>query len=243
MLSAHDDIIDKLRKELLVLGGMKSANRDSSQPPALPFMQGHLPNGHFPTAAVHEFLCPAPESRAATIGFVAGLHSMLFTSQAVIAWIAEDHSIFPPVLAAFNLKPHQLLCIRVSRLNDAIWVTEEALRCKGFNGVISTFNGLDFKQSRRYQLAVEQSGVTGFLLNTSSKPSASNACVGRWSVHPIPGRQVGALPGVGLPSWQVDLQKMRHGKPGSWEVCWSDGRLHQLPEKEEAVHQIHKLAV
>jgi protein ImuA len=34
------------------------------------------------------------------------------------------------------------------------------------------------------------------------------------------------MPGVGFPKWNVELLKMRNGKPGSWEVEWNINGFH-----------------
>ncbi len=31
------------------------------------------------------------------------------------------------------------------------------------------------------------------------------------------------MPGVGFPCWNAELLKVRNGKPGSWQIEWSDG--------------------
>jgi hypothetical protein len=33
------------------------------------------------------------------------------------------------------------------------------------------------------------------------------------------------LPGIGFPRWQVDLQRVRNGTPGSWQLEWAGGQF------------------
>lgn len=226
MQRASHDTIDALRKELMQLGGLKSPRKEFYCNEGISCMNDHFPNGHFPTASVHEFICPAPESMAASLGFVAALNTILFSPEAVIGWIGSDARLFPPAFTAFNLQPHHIICIYPESIKERTWVIEEALKCKGLNAVIAELNGFDFKQSRRFQLAVEESGVTGFLLNSRKGVAENNACVGRWKIHSIPGENSEGLPGVGFPAWHVELDKIRNGRKGCWQLYYSNGILH-----------------
>ena len=53
------------------------------------------------------------------------------------------------------------------------------------------------------------------------------------------------MPGVGAPRWHVELQKMRNGKTGSWDIEWLNGKLKDVtsPEKQEQEKIFHQLAV
>ena len=237
MQRAAHDIIDSLRKELMQLGGLKTPPKEFYRNEGIACMNDHFPNRLFPTASVHEFICPAPESMAASLGFVAALNSILFSPEAVVAWIGSDVALFPPAFTAFNLKPHHLLCIYPGSLKERTWVIEEALKCKGLNAVIAELKGFDFTQSRRFQLAVEESGVTGFLLNSKQGVAGNNACVGRWKVHSVPGANPEGLPGVGFPSWHVELEKIRNGRKGCWQLYYNNGMLHSKNESASTVFE------
>ncbi|WP_432328021.1 hypothetical protein ACRQ5D_33925 [Mucilaginibacter sp. P25] len=75
-------------------------------------------------------------------------------------------------------------------------------------------------ESRRLQLAVEQSHVTGFVLRKDVKKENTTACVSRWHVQPVRSQLRAGMPGVGLPRWQVELTKIRNGTPGTWTLEW-----------------------
>ena len=210
------------------MGGLKTPPRELYRNEGLACMNDHFPNGHFPTASVHELLCPAPESMAASLGFVAALNTILFSPEAVIAWIGSDAALFPPALTAFNLKPQNIICIYPSNIRERTWVIEEALKCKGLNAVIAELKGFDFTQSRRFQLAVEESGVTGFLLNSTQGAPGNNACVGRWRINSLASENNDGLPGVGFPAWQVELDKIRNGRKGTWQIFWKNGLLQTI---------------
>jgi len=104
--------------------------------------------------------------------------------------------------------------------------------------VIGEVSTLDFKQSRRLQLAVEQSHVTGFILRNDSKKLGSTACAARWQVRPLPSGSAEGLPGLGIPRWQVDLLKVRNGQPGSWVLEWDESKFVAVEEIDVA-ERIH----
>jgi protein ImuA len=97
-------------------------------------------------------------------------------------------------------------------------------------------NEISFTSSRRLQLAVEQSRVTGFILRHASRNLNTTACVSRWKITPLPSEPVEDLPGIGFPFWRVELLRIRNGKPGAWDVKWMHGRF-------EPVVGVHSPAV
>ena len=105
-----------------------------------------------------------------------------------------------------------------------------ALKCGGVAAVIAELREITFAQSRRLQLAVEESKVTGFILRNDLQKLSTTTCVARWQVTPIPSVLEEGMPGVGHPRWQVDLLRVRNGSPGSWQLEWSPGGF--LPVEE-----------
>ena len=101
---------------------------------------------------------------------------------------------------------------------------EEALKYDGLAAVIGEIDELSFTASRRLQLAVEQSRVTGFVIRRHSNSLHTTASVARWKITSLPS-EPGDIPGVGFPRWNVELLKVRNGKPGQWQVEYADDRL------------------
>jgi protein ImuA len=225
MLPEKAHIIAQLKKDLQSAFDHKNPLLHSPKNDALGFMEKHFPNSRFPVGAMHEFLCNTPEDIAGTSGFISALVSSIFPQKGYMVWISEQKWIFPPALKFFNIEPDQIIFITPSRPKDCLWVIEESLKCSGLSVVIAEMNGFNFINSRRFQLAVEESNVTGFLLNQHSQPLASNACIGRWKIKSLPSEPINNIPGIGFPRWQVELQKMRHGKKGIWEVEWNGKKL------------------
>lgn len=221
---AKAEILSKLQSEILLLQGFKPASLSSINPELGPILQA-FPNANFPTGCIHEFLAPQLESIAATGGFISALLSTLMGDAGVVLWISHKKILFPPSLSNYGLKPHQVLTIEVQRQKDVMWVMEESLKCPALTAVIGEVAQLDFTASRRLQLAVEQSNVTGFVLQTTQKKVNTTACVARWSIEPAISESVGDLPGVGFPKWKVELHKVRNGRAGIWHVHWANSRF------------------
>lgn len=221
MVSAKKDIMEQLKKEILVLQGFKSVTGESAMDLGLGPIAKAFPNEIFPTAAVHELISTAPEDAAATSGFVTGLLSGLMKAGRACIWISMHRTVFPPALKAFGVDPDKIIFIDLQCEKDVCWAMEEALKCEGLAAVVGEIRELSFTASRRLQLAVEKSRVTGFILRHQPRNLNTIAAVSRWRIVPLPSETTEGMPGVGLPRWNVELLKIRNGKPGAWQLEWA----------------------
>jgi protein ImuA len=229
------DIVSRLQKDILLWQGFSPPPAGGAKGIGLGPLESAFPNGVFPTGSIHEMLCPTPEQAAATGGLMAGLLSALMLQGGACLWVSAGRKLFPPSLIAFNVEPDRVIFIDVQREKDVLWAMEEALKCEGLAAVIAEVREISFAQSRRLQLAVENSKVTGFLLRNDPRKPGANTCVARWQVTHLPGKLDDGLPGVGFPRWQVDLLRVRNGSPGSWQLQWADGRFIPAEEKAEII--------
>ncbi|RFZ90070.1 Error-prone repair protein ImuA [Mucilaginibacter conchicola] len=220
MLATKEDIISKLRQDMIRWEGFRPPVPGTSGDLGLGVLAKSFPNGVFPTGAVHEFISSSPEDTAACGGFISGIVHQLLSNGGACLWISYTRRIYPPALKLFGVDPDQVIFVDVPAQKDVLWVTEEALKCEGVAAVICEIKELSFMESRRLQLAVEKSRVTGFLLRKDVKKINTTACITRWQVRPVRSKLREGMPGVGQPRWQVELQKIRNGKPGSWTVEW-----------------------
>lgn len=220
MSTKKSDILARLQKEILPLQGYKSHTSIQSNDIGWGPIRFAFPNAVFPLGAIHEFICDDSESLAASGGFVAGIISSCFRKHGPILWISTSRKIFPPALTLFGIDPDKIIFIDLKKEKDLLWTIEEALKCHGLAAVIGEIRELDFTSSRRLQLAVEQSRVTGFILRKHPSKLTTNACVTRWRIESVPSSFDSDIPGVGFPRWNVELLKVRNGKPGSWEIEW-----------------------
>jgi protein ImuA len=237
-MQAKAHIIEQLKKDLLCLQGFRSTIASSTLDKALGPIAKAFPNASFPIGAVHEFLCAQAEDAATTSGFISAVLAALMQKGGVTLWISSGRTIFPPALKAFGIEPDRVVFIDLQKERDVLWSMEEALKCGGLAAVIGEMQEISFTASRRLQLAVEQSRVTGFIVRRHPRKLNTTACVSQWKIRPIPSEVEDNMPGVGFPRWNVELLKVRNGKPGVWDVEWAAGHFHHLSKKVIAmVHE------
>jgi len=228
MEARKQEILDKLRRDLLSWEGFKPPQPGENDHFGLGPLEAAFPNGIFPTGAIHEFISLCPEDTAASGGFIAGLVKRLLQNGGACIWISYTRRIYPPALKLFGVDPDCVIFIDVPLQKDVLWVTEEALKCDGVATVICETKELSFTESQRLQLAVEKSHVTGFVLRKDTRKINTTACVTRWQVRPVRSQLRPGMPGVGHPRWRVELLKVRNGKPGNWTVEWKKQRFQTI---------------
>lgn len=241
MTSHQTSTLMRLQRDILALQGLKKNAATLSAGLGLGSMNAAFPGGCFPLAAVHEFCCKDRETQAATAGFIAGLLSPLMKHKGTAIWISPARMMFPPALAMFGIEPDRVLFIELTREKDQLWMMEEALKCESLTAVVGEIRNLDFTASRRLQLAVERSSVTGFVVRRTAKPNTT-ACVSRWNIRSLASDTGDGLPGIGYPRWQADLVKIRNGKPGSWQMEWRGNRFHELVQEQIASYETTRQA-
>jgi protein ImuA len=231
------DIIAQLRRDILVLEGFKPPSAGAVDL-GLGQVTAAFPNGVFPTGAIHEFLSAGAENAAASGGFVAGLTAPLMISGGACVWVTSSRKVFPPALKAFGIEPDRVIFVDLRREKEVLWVMEEALKCEGLAAVVGEMQEIGFTASRRLQLAVEHSRVTGFLLRHNPRNLNPIACVARWKITPIASEVEREMPGIGFPHWNVELERVRNGQPGRWQMEWSAGRFHTIVPDIPALPQM-----
>jgi protein ImuA len=229
-MQTQKEKIESLRREILDLQGLGSRPCGERPPVSLGPVLDSMPGRVFPTGAVHEFLSPTPMAAAATSGFISAIAGVLAQSRKPCIWVSMHRTLFPPGVKGFGLDPDQIIFIDAARDKEALWAAEEALKCEAIGTVIAEIRELDFTQSRRLQLAVETSRATGFIHRIHPRGIRPTACVSRWQILPAASQTSDGLPGVGFARWQVELLKIRNGRPGRWQVEWNENAFHVIHE-------------
>ncbi len=234
--SAKNTLIQQLQREVLSMQRLKKVSGQNLNI-GLWEVEKAFPDQTFPLGAVHEFISNAKEDAAATNGFMAGLVSQLI-KRGTAVWVSNKRTLFPPALNVFGIEPERIIFIDLWRQKEVLWAIEEALKCSVLSAVIGELGELSFTESRRLQLAVEQSRVTGFIHRYSSSENVT-ACVSRWKITPLTS-EISDMPGMGFPRWNVQLVKVRNGKPGAWQVEWSEGQFEHIIRQPLSITQIQK---
>ena len=197
---------------------------------AIPLCDGMgLPGGGLARASLHEILATEPGCGAAFAAVV------LARSGGTVVWIAgssDGLTAWPPGLARFGLLPANLILVRADGWSDALWAMEETLRCPAVSGALLAVDwqakpaatALDLTASRRLQLAAEAGGGIGLLLRPAMLNPPPSAAVSRWRIAPL--QAAGPGHDMGDPCWQLELLRLRGGKPGGpWAVTWQAGQI------------------
>lgn len=233
-LSEKKEMIRQLKETILSMEGFGTGSDSRRYDFGLGPMNAAFPGGVFPVGAIHEFISPTEACAAAANGFLAGLLGTLMKKGGVCLWISAGRKVFPPTLKFFGIEPHRVIFVDVKRKKEALWVMEQGLKCNALAAVVAELRDISFAESRRLQLAVETSRVTGFLHRQQPRIPNTLACVSRWKIRPLASR-TGGLPGVGFPCLEVELVKIRNGKPGIWQFGWKNGAFKVVPDRTRTV--------
>ncbi|MHA4896295.1 ImuA family protein [Pedobacter sp. PWIIR3] len=220
-MTTKSELVTQLQQDILQWQGFSPKSSSKSSRMGLGGIEDAFPNGVFPRNAIHEFITILPEQSAASDGFIAGLLAILMEDGAACVWVSTSRRVFPASLKNFNVETERIIFMDVKTEKDALWITEEALKCDGLAAVVAELNTLSLVESRRLQLAVEESGVTGFILRKDARKMASTVATARWQIKPVASETEDGLPGLGFPRWNIELLKVRNGNPGSWVMEWA----------------------
>lgn len=182
--------------------------------------------GGLALGALHEVAPVAPLHLGAATGFALALAARDRSRKSVL-WIQPEFAgyeaghAYGPGLALFGLPLERLLIVRVARSRDALWVMEEALKCRALSTVVAelTDEAADLTATRRLVLAAREGGAIGLLMRHRSTLEP-NASVTRWEIAAAAGRS-DVFGGLGKPSYDLSLVKNRRGICGRWSVAWS----------------------
>jgi protein ImuA len=215
------------------LQGNEVTTSEHSLQIGLGMMEDAFPGKVFAKAAVHELISNSAEEATCTSGFISVVLGKLMAHKGYCLWISTvpRRSVFPSALKIFGIDPERILFVDAGKTKDSLWAIEEALKCNALIAVVGEITELTFNDSRRLQLAVEKSHVTGFIHRFKPKTENAVACVSRWKISPVTS-VLDDLPGVGFSRWEVELLKVRNGKTGKWQVEWTPkGLEYILPEQ------------
>lgn len=230
MRVADREIIEQLRKHIQTLEGNAHPENLPLKPIGLGPIESAFQDQIFAQGAIHELISISSEDATCTSGFLSVVLGKLMQPGRSCIWISTvpRRSIYPPALKAFGVDPERILFLDCPKPKITLWAIEEALKCNALPAVVGELNELSFNESRRLQLAAEQSRVTGFIHRFRPKSENAVACVSRWKVSALPSELSNGKPGLGFPRWNIDLLKIKNGMPRSWKVQWSDMGLEYL---------------
>lgn len=234
-------IARKLQSKINMMQGLGKTSDGLVPKGFAPFAEA-FPHGIFPKAAIHEFISHEPHQAAATSAFITALAGKSVKETGICIWVGH-HNIYPPGLKHFGINPDRIVFINTAKPKDILWTVEEALKCDALSAVVADIKELGFTESRRLLLAIERSGVTGFIHRHGPKHENAVACTTRWKITPLPSFSPDGLPGIGYHCWEVQLLKVKNGKPKSWCIRWADEGFQTLHDTPLNIQNPEKQAV
>jgi protein ImuA len=241
--NTKNEVIERLQSQIISMQGIKKTAHNEAIDIGLGPIENAFPGRTFPIGAVHEFSSQCIENVASTNGFISGIIGRLMTKGGSCVWVCPKRTVYPPALKLFGINPDRIIFVETTSPKEILWTIEEALKCDAWASVVGEVSQLSFTDSRRLQLAVEQSNVTGFIHRINAKSENTVACVSRWKISRIGSNITRRMPGVGLPQWNVQLTKVRNGLPGSWNIGWTGERFQLIQQPAISVPSILKRKV
>jgi protein ImuA len=199
-------------------------------------------NGGLLKGALHEVYAATGHEATAT-GFTAGLAARVAKGKPIL-WIRQDFSalefgeIAATGLLELGIDPSKFLILRVAHAEDALRAASDALTCAALGAVVMEVVGehkvLDLKASRRLTLGAAETNVTAFLLRFNAVPDASSAET-RWTIRA--GRSNEQDDNWGMPRFEAELVRNRHGRTGHWvmEWCCDDAKFREAADRGAVV--------
>ncbi|TWB58724.1 protein ImuA [Nitrospirillum viridazoti] len=175
----HAAAITALRAQLSALDRTRPVGGRPPVATGVPALDGGLVCG-----GIHEVL-PGRHCGAGH-GFVAAILGRLPESDSRIPWCRApgpaNATLYAPGIAGFGLLPGRLLQVYPRTEEDALWVMEEALRCRRLAAAVGDGLLPSPTQCRRLQLAAAAGDTLGrMLLPPAARPPPSVAMT-RWRV-------------------------------------------------------------
>ena len=186
----------------------------------VPELDAALPEGGLALGAVHELIAADPAD-GSVFDLAARWLGLAQRRQAGtwVLWCGRAERLYGPGLVQLGLDPARLVTVRSARAEDALWVLEEALRCRDLAGAVAEIESMSLAQSRRLQLAAEAGGI-GFLLRApdrvGGKGLGASAAVTRWRIGALPGGSAPAPGVLGAAHWKLELLRCRGGRAASF---------------------------
>lgn len=143
-------------------------------------LDAQLPGGGWPLGALSEVLQPV------------GVHcewrlllpALSRLSRGAVVLVAAPHTPFSPALVAQGLPVQRLLWVAAQPGTQALWATEQALRCADVAAVLAWLSPARPEQLRRLQMAASEYAKLLFVMRAQEAQVESSPAVLRLHVAP-----------------------------------------------------------
>ena len=148
-----------------------------------PVLSKQLPGGGWPTGTLVDLLLQQP-----------GIGEMRLLRPALVAAAARRIVLLQPphppqalALAALGLPPSQLVWLRATRTNDALWAAEQVLRSGSCGALLFWANHVRGESLRRLHLAAQCGETLIFMMRPLAAAQVSSPAPLRLSLRPAAG--------------------------------------------------------
>jgi protein ImuA len=210
-----------LRAEITALEAGGRAD-SGSLPFGHPAVDGLLPGGGLPLGRWHEVTGSGLEAEtgAAPAAFAALMAAPL-AARGEAVWVFRRDDLFAPGLLGLGFPAERLIQVCARDEAEALSVMEDALGAVGVAAVFGEVEDVDLTAGRRLQLACEKHGATGFALRRrpfggTARRETGSAAATRWRVASAPSEPPAGEFGLGLPRFDVALERCRGGRTGAF---------------------------
>lgn len=104
-------------------------------------------------------------------------------SDSHIVFVSPPFIPFAPALEQHGIRLERLLIVNAEKNADALWVAEQALRCRSFGAVVAWPQTIKDREVRRLQLAAEAGRSIGFLYRPASAAREASPAAVRLKLH------------------------------------------------------------
>lgn len=174
--SARSLTVDQLRRQLMKSQLLQVERAVVST--GFPELDALMPENGLPTGSVIEWVSDAPGLRATSLALKCA--ARFLHQPGTMAVVDPVNDFHPASVEHLGIPLSRLLVVRPnpecaghtfgttmlshSDRSNALWALEQLTRCAGVNVVVTWIDRLSSTAQRRLQLAVENSGVTVFLM-------------------------------------------------------------------------------
>ena len=195
-----------------------------------------LREGGLAPAALHEVVPDAYPDGPAAQGFAVALTCCRLRADLAgpVVWAMGQTArrawgrLSAAGLVSMGLPIDRALLVKAARDRDVLWALEETVREGVAALAIGEVDDADLTQTRRLQLAAEDSGTPLLLLRRRPAPSVART---RWRIAAAPSGPLAFDPQApGAPRWSVRLEKAAGGPLKRWILEWDhDTHRFRLP--------------
>jgi len=205
-------------------------------------IDGHLPGGGLARGALHEVFASDAGIATAFCALLAGRLAKDTENHAILwcerPWALDAGALYGPALLQFGIDPARVVLVRTRRDADALWAMEEGLHCGRLAAVVGEITNMSLTDSRRLQLAAEETGVTALMLRPKTDRPAPSAAATRWRLDAVKHAAKQAGPALGQANdneamfqtssglntarWHAELFRCRGGTSADWMMEWND---------------------